>query len=57
MRTLVCEGAWVFIVVRVDLFSLEYKSFPYKSLLGRILRDPFHIGVFRFLETDRKSVV
>ena len=33
MRTLVREGAWVFIVVGVDPFSLEYKSFSYRSLL------------------------
>ena len=53
---LVREGAWVFIVVGVDSFSLEQKSFPYKSLLGRILWDPFHIGIpLRFLKTWRAS--
>ena len=58
MRTLVREGAWVFIVVGVDPFSLEQKSFPYRSLLGRILRDPFHIGIpLRFLKTWRASHV
>ena len=37
-------GSWgclVFIVIGLDPFSLEYKSFPYRSLLGRISRDPF----------------
>ena len=56
MRTLVREGAWVFIVVGLDPFSLEKKSFPYRNLLGRILRDPFHIGVpLRFNKTWRAS--
>ena len=56
MRTLVREDAQVFIVVGVDSFSLEQKSFPYRSLLGRILRDPFHIGIpLRFLKTWRTS--
>lgn len=35
----------------LTLFSLEQKSFPYRSLLGRILRNPFHIEVLRFHET------
>ena len=30
---------------RVDLSSLDQKSFSYRSLLGRILRDPFFIGI------------
>ena len=30
---------------RVDLSSLDQKSFPYRSLLRRILRDPFLIGI------------
>ena len=30
---------------RVDLSSLDQKSFPYRSLLGRIWRDPFLIGI------------
>ena len=56
MRTLVCEGAWIFIVVGVDPFSLEWKFFPYRSLLGCILQDPFHIGIpLRFLKTWRAS--
>ena len=56
MCTLVREGAQVFIVVGVDPFSLEQKSFPYRSLLGRILRDPFHIEIpLRFHKTWRAS--
>ena len=30
---------------RVDLYSLDQKSFPYKSLLRRIWRNPFLIGI------------
>ena len=56
MRPLVREGAWVFIVIGVNPFSLEQKSFPYRSLLGRILWDPFHIGIpLRFHKTWRAS--
>ena len=30
---------------RVDFSSLDYKSFPYRSFLGRILQDPFLIRI------------
>ena len=35
MRTLACEGTWVFIVVEDWPFSLESKSFPYRSLFEK----------------------
>ena len=39
---------------RVGLFSLEQKSFPYRSFLGRILRDHFHIRIpLRYHKTWR----
>ena len=38
MRTLVCEGAWIFIVVGVDPFSLEWKFFLIGVFLGVFCR-------------------
>ena len=38
------------------LLFLGVEVFPYRSLLGRILRDPFHIGIpLRFLKTWKAS--
>ena len=45
MRTLASEGIGAFIVVKVDISPLVRKSFPYGSLLERIWRDPFLIGI------------
>ena len=45
MPTLASESIEPFIVVKVDISSLVRKSFPYRSLLGRIWQDPFLIGI------------
>ena len=50
MRTLVCEGAWFLQQQGLPPFPWSRSLCPYRSLLGRILRDSFHIGVLRFHE-------
>ena len=45
MRTSVCEGIGAFIVVESWPLLLGYKFFLYRSLLGRIWRNPFLIGI------------
>ena len=46
MRTLVSEGIGAFIIVRVNIFSLVQKSFPYRNPYERTLWNPFLVGVF-----------
>ena len=46
MCTLVSEGIGAFIIVRVDIFSLVWKSFPYRNPYERNLQNPFLVGVF-----------
>ena len=42
---MVCEGIEAFIIVEGWPLFLGLKSFPYKSLLGHIWRNPFLIGI------------
>ena len=46
MSTLVSEGIGAFIVVRVDIFFLVQKSFPYRNPYEHTLWNPFLVGVF-----------
>ena len=46
MHILVSKGIRAFIVVRVDIFSLVQKSFPYRNPYECTLQNLFLVGVF-----------